>query len=61
MRQGNPVLLFVEPAADFEQQAAKRLGDFQGLKLQSFLEDQFEAKRSEFDFVMPKFGEMMSD
>lgn len=57
VRKGNPVLFFVEPAADYELQATKRAGEFEGLNLQSYQEKLYDNSPSESGFVMPKFEE----
>lgn len=58
VRKGNPVLLFVEPSKNYETQAAKEVGEFEGMHLQSFLEKQYDSSPSEIGFPMPQFEEL---
>ncbi len=58
VRQGNPVLLLVEPAADYEQQVAKRKNDLPGLEIQTLLEEKFDNDSVFTGFVIPKFDEL---
>lgn len=54
--KSNPVILFVEPSANFEEEAKAREGEFEGLALQRRLEEAFDAAdKSAGVLVLPEF------
>jgi len=55
-RKGNPVLLFVEPAVDYDNQVQSNGNTDGGLSLQDFLERTFDDNPDEVGVLMPKFN-----